>query len=263
MKKLLSGALIIGIAIVCLSLSRDEAIIDTYTVIKIDGTISYEKNGKDMTRGDKFASSDKLKFKTTESRAAVISKLKGRFVLTPKKSSASASNLLPAMSNVSSRKGEILNMIDLKNYFSDNLLLFAKSEVLVKVKEYPLDKSNFFYLMYNHNGESIAKKLDFNGDDVILERDSIFRVDGAAVDFNTTTNVTLYHRNATSKQSVKINQFNLVAPSESDIVEELNIVKEEGSKKEEFSSSARAYLSEFYGKIDSDELKSWLSSKSL
>ncbi|MBL4705979.1 MAG: hypothetical protein JKY54_15750 [Flavobacteriales bacterium] len=262
MKNLLSGVLILGIALICLSLNSDE-ILDTYTVIKVDGAITYEKNGKNMNRGDKFASSERLKFKTTASRAAVISKLKGRFVLTPKKSGTSKSNLLPAMSNVSSRKGEILNSIDLKNYFSESILLFKKSEILVKVKEYPQDEQNFFYLMYNHNGESIAKKLSFNGDDVIMERDSIFKVDGVEIEFQTSTAVTLYHRNAATKQSVKINQFNLVVPNENDIVEELSIVKEEGFAKEQFSSSARAYLHEFYGKIDADELKLWLSSKSL
>lgn len=262
MKKILTFGLIAGLSVLCVSLTSDE-IIDTYTVIKVDGSITYEKTGKNMSRGDKFASNEKIKFQTTESRAAVISKIKGRFVLTPKKSNTSKSNLLPAMSNVSSRKGEILNTIDLKNYFDDNVLLFSRSEVKVKVNEFPQDADNFFYLMFEHNGESIAKKLTFDGDDILLIKDSIFRVDGKPIQATkTSTPVTLYHRSATTKKSTKINQFNLVAPNEDDVVAELEIVRSE-SKTDDFSSEARAYLMEFYGKIDADELNSWMKSNGL
>jgi hypothetical protein len=261
MKKTLTFSLITAIAVIGLSLTSDQ-LADTYTVIKVDGSITYEKSGKNMNRGDKFESSEKLKFQTTVSRAAVISKLKGRFVLTPKQSNTSKSNLLPAMSNVSSRKGEILNLIDLKNYFAKNLLLLSKSEVKLKVKEYPMNEDNFFYLTYEVNGTTIPKKLGFMGDDVLLERDSIFRVDGQPIKIETSTEVKLYHRSAKDKKSVIISEFNIVAPNQVDLVEELKIVKSEG-KPEDFRNNAIAYLAEFYGKIDKDELEAWMLAKEL
>ncbi len=56
-----------------------------------------------MQRGDQFASNQKLKFNNSDSKAAVISKSKGRFVLAQKKTNSTKSNLIPAMSNISSR----------------------------------------------------------------------------------------------------------------------------------------------------------------
>ena len=87
--------------------------LDSYKVIKVDGRIIFQTSGKDMHTGDQFASNEKLNFKSQDSRAAVISKQKGRFVLTPSTKSSSASKLLPAMNNVSSRAGALINAIDL------------------------------------------------------------------------------------------------------------------------------------------------------
>jgi hypothetical protein len=260
MKNIIPKVLIICLALISLGTST-ELPPDKYTVIKVEGLITYLSTGIKMNRGDHFNSNQKLQFKGAGSRAAVISKSKGRFVLTPKKSGPTKSNLLPAMSNISSRKGEILNTIDLHNYFKDNLLLLGKSAVKVKVKEYPLTKDNFFYLTYQHNGESIAKKLEFEGNDILLERASIFTVDEQPIAVPASIQVTLYHRDETKKESAKISEFNLVLPSEEDLKEELKIIQSE-SKDDEFSSSAQAYLAQFYGKIDADELKIWLSANS-
>ena len=60
---------------------------------------------------------------------------------------------------------------------------------------------------------------------------------------------------------MKVSQFNIVAPNQDDLVAELKIVQSEG--KEDFTDEARAYLTEFYGKIDSDELKTWMTDKGL
>ena len=260
MKKFIPNALIICFALISLG-STSEFPPDNYTVIKVEGSITYLKSGIKMNRGDHFSSNQKLQFKSANARAAVISKAKGRFVLTPKKSGPTKSNLLPAMSNISSRKGEILNTIDLHNYFKENLLLLEKSAVMVKVKEYPLSKDNFFYLTYEHNGESIAKKLEFEENDILLERASIFTVDGETIPVPTNIQVTLYHRDETKKESSKISNFNLVMPNEADLKEELKIIQSE-SKGDEFSSAAQAYLAQFYGKIDADELKVWLRDNS-
>ena len=56
-----------------------------------------------MQRSDQFASNQKLKFNNSDSKAAVISKSMGQFVLAQKKTNSTKSNLIPAMSNISSR----------------------------------------------------------------------------------------------------------------------------------------------------------------
>ena len=67
---------------------------DSYKVIRVNGQIVFSKNGNSMKTGDVFASNEKLNFKSSDSRAAVISRKRGRFVLTSNTSSAKA-NLIP------------------------------------------------------------------------------------------------------------------------------------------------------------------------
>ena len=117
-----------------------------------------------MQRGDQFASNQKLKFNNSESKAAVISKSKGRFVLTQKKTNSTKSNLITTMSNISSRgitsnslgtdfskqvysgqnETQLSNSIDLQNYFKGSLLLLDSTTTLIQVKELPITDSSFF-----------------------------------------------------------------------------------------------------------------------
>jgi hypothetical protein len=54
---------------------------DNYKVIKVDGRIIFQRTKADMKSGDVFISGTVLDFTSPQSRAAVISSLKGRFVL--------------------------------------------------------------------------------------------------------------------------------------------------------------------------------------
>ena len=63
---------------------------DNYRVIKVNGRILYIRNGKDMLTGDIFSPKERLNFKTDDSRAAVISKIAGRKILSPKSGDISA-----------------------------------------------------------------------------------------------------------------------------------------------------------------------------
>lgn len=241
-------------------------IADTYTVIKVDGQIKYVKNGNDMTRGDKFASNEKLDFKSQQSRAAVISKSKGRFVLTPKKVSSNKANLLPAMSNISMRSGEILNLLDLQKHFSDDLALLDEIKVKIKVSDFPMDNDNFFYLTYQHNGDEIAKKLESKDDHVVISRAEIFKIDGQPIPVPGKIQATLYHRNASSKTSKKINSFNLASPVYEDLKAEFDILRSAQPapvNEEKMGKVLHAYMTEFYGKIDTEDLAEWCAQNNL
>lgn len=57
--------------------------LDTYKVIKVTGSILYKKTNKSMLQGDLFPENEQILFKTTDSKAAIISTAKGRFILAP------------------------------------------------------------------------------------------------------------------------------------------------------------------------------------
>jgi len=230
---------------------------EIYKVIKVEGTITYLASGLKMNRGDNFRSNEKLRFKSADSRAAVISKSRGRFILTQKKANSRKSNLLPAMSNISYRKGAILNEMDLRNYFQNRLVLMQKSAVKIEIDEYPLSMNGFFYITFNSGGENVAKKLEFDGDHVLFERRSIFSIDGASIPIPSSQEVTLYYRDELKNVSEQISEFNLVTPDEKELLEELKIIKAEGTSAD-IVPEAQAYIAQFYGKIDRKELRSWL-----
>lgn len=233
---------------------------DNYTVIKVDGKITYVKNGKDLITGDLFASSEKLKFVTQESRAAVISSITGRFVLTPNAKGGDAANLLPAMSNVATRSGALINALDLKNHFSEDYLLLDEMELKINSEVYPMNNNNFFYLQYEMNGEIIPKKLSFNEDKLELTAKEIFTIDGKAQTIPTEKKMSLYYRDNASKKSTKISEFNLVIPNSETLKVELDVILGELKSKddEKLKSEIAAYMYEFYGKPQKENLEDWL-----
>ena len=77
-----------------------------------------------MKKGDIFLPGTELSFKTQQSRAAVISSLKGRFVLSA--SEKGQTKILPAANNISSRSGALINLLDLQKHFDGNYLIIEE-----------------------------------------------------------------------------------------------------------------------------------------
>lgn len=232
---------------------------DTYKVIKVNGKIIYIKTGSSMKMGDVFAPSTSLKFATAESRAAIISKIKGRFILTAGKS-GDRSNLLPAMNNISSRAGALLNIIDLKNHFQGKYVILGKMKLTIGKDAFPMDKNHFFYLRFDYNGETINKKLPVEDGKLVLDRKEIYKIDGKAIEDAKIKEMTLYYRDNAKKTSTKINSFNPVFPDVDLLKQELNIIISEYSEKDadKKKSEITSYINEFYGKPDKDNLAEFL-----
>jgi len=263
MKKIIFAASIgLGILTTSFVLSKSNSVVvDNYKVIKVDGKITYVKTGKNLITGDLFASNEKITFGTKESRAAVISKLKGRFVLTPDSKGGKAANLLPAMSNVSTRAGALISNIDLKNHFSENYLLLDALELEIKKELYPMNDNNFFYLQYTLDGENIAKKLSFKDGNILeLTAKEIYTIDGREVAIPESMPMVIYYRNHSEKKSTKISSFNLVTPNTENLKQELQVITAEvkDKSKENLKNEITAYLYEFYGKPQKANVSEWL-----
>lgn len=231
---------------------------DQYRVIKVNGQIVYTKSGKDMLQGDVFATNASLKFKTSESRAAVISKLKGRKILTAKSSKGNKATLLPAMNGLSTRSGGIVNLLDLKNHFNGNYLIIDEAKVKVGGKDFTQNEGNFFFLRYDYNGETINKKLSSSGDSLILNSSEIFKIDNKAIDGSKITSAKLYYRRGSKSQF--INQFAPQFVKGDDLAPEVQIILEElkDKEKKEKTEEVTSYLIENYAKPGRDNLNWFL-----
>lgn len=248
-----------GIFLIFILITSADKLVDEYKVIKVTGKILYKNSGKEMSTGDIFMANAPLKFSSDNSRAAVISKLKGRFVLAPP-SKSQKTNLVPAVNNISSRSGAIINELDLKNHFSGNYLILERLELPVNEKTFPQDNERFFFLSYQYNGEKIAKKLPSDGNKLILDKAEIFSIDGESITpFN--TEMILFYRDDSSKENMLISKFNPVFPDNESLIKEVKVILNEYSEKtdEKKFNEVKGYLTEFYGKPYDENLREWLN----
>jgi hypothetical protein len=238
---------------------KEKPVSETYKVIKVDGSIIYQKTGKSMATGDQFLESEKLVFKTNESRAAVISGLKGRFILSAQNNGLS-NNLLPAMNNVKTRAGALLNLIDLQNYFKGNFLVVDERKQKIAEAGFPMNETNFFYVQYVYNGEEIHKKLSFDGNELVISKAELFTIDGKTVASQDRINLKLWYRNAEEKKSLLVSEFACVMPAKAEIMKELEVITKEHQKGEEkkLEEDVAGFLNDFYGSVDTDYVRQLL-----
>jgi len=235
--------------------------VDEYRVIKVNGQIIYKKSGKDMSTGDVFKSDLPLLFKTESSHAAIISRIKGRFVLSQAQA-GSKTNLVPAVNNMSSRSGAIINELDVKNHFVGKYLVLDEVKVEISPKAYLQDASHFFFLQYDYKGEKIMKKLAHADNQLILNENEIFTIDGERVE-TIETQMSLYYRDAAEKKNTFISKFEPIFPNSKELSLELEVILQEfnGESDEKRFEEVKSYLNEFYGKPQDENLKLWMTAK--
>ena len=232
---------------------------ENYTVIKVQGSILQKKSGDALTQGSVFASDEQLLFETSDSRAAVIGSTRGRFILKSGNSATASSNLLPAMSNMSSRAGALINFIDLQNHFKGNYLVLNKTAIRINTDNFPMDIKNLFYIRYEYKNEAINKKLTYKADTLYIDKKELFMVDGKPIPTTATKEVKLFYME-TGNKSTLINEFTLVTPDNQELKREIQIILDTMKDKsyEDQVGEIVSYLNEYYGKPDKNNIKKWL-----
>lgn len=236
--------------------ARKLAETDKYKVIKVDGRIIFQRTKADMKSGDVFVSGTVLDFTSPQARAAVISSLKGRFVLSA--AEKGQTKILPAANNISSRSGALINFMDLENHFTGNYLVLDKLTLEIGDENFPMDDDRFFYVSFEFNGEKIRKKLDFEtGNLLVISKDEIFKIDGEPIPAQN-LEMALYYREG--ETSTKISEFKPVFPDLVELKNEVEIIIDEFSDKaaEIKVQEITAYLDQFYGKPQKENLINWL-----
>src|SRR5690554_3009599 len=195
---------------------------DEYKVIKVIGEILYKSSGNQMGTGDVFSTETQIKFVTENARAAVISNLKGRFVLAPP-SATKKTNLVPAVNSISSRSGAIVNALDFNRHFEGDYLILNKIEVPVSPQNFPQNDKNFFFVSYEYEGEKIMKRLPVGEGNVVLNQDDVFVVDGKKIQ-PFTTKMVLYYRDSNQKENKSLASFRAVFPNQDLLRKEVAVI---------------------------------------
>jgi len=256
---------LIGIFIIILSFSflgKNETIklanADQYKVIKVDGQIIFRKTKIPMKQGDVFISGTPIEFSTPQSRAAVISSAKGRFVISA--SDNGEAKVLPATNNVSSRAGSITNWVGLQMQFSGRVLILGEMRLKLFGESLQMTDSTFFFLTYVHNDENIIKKIPYDNQFLILNKEEIFKIDGQPIEVSE-KQMTLYR--SESGKAFRMGEFTPVFPDLEILKTEITILllecaeMSDGTKRNE----VKGYLNDFYAKPETDNVNNWLTSE--
>jgi hypothetical protein len=235
--------------------------VDEFSVIKVFGSIKHSKNQKALFTGDKVLSNERLTFGNETAKAALISKQKGRFMLNPSATGVVKEGLLPAMNNVASRAGALLNALDVKKHYSEQYLILSGYEAEISETAFPIDEQHFFFIRFTHNGEEISKKPSMKEGKLCLKADELLKVDNKSISLKEGTTFQLIYRNQIEKTSEVLAQFVPVFPNEKNLVKECKLILSEldsnvdqATKKEQIL----AYLVENYGKPHPTNFEQWV-----
>jgi len=233
---------------------------DNFKVIKVNGTILLRQKNISLETGTVFSEKEDLLFRSEDATAAVINAQRGRLILssTNHDLSTARSNYLPSMYNISTRGGSLVNIIDLRNHFTGKYVVLDRQTIEMDEKNFPMDKDHFFFLRYVYKGEEINKKLDYSGDTLIIDKKSLFTVDGNPIPRPDNTSIRLFYRKGS--ESVTVNEFDLIFPEIHQLKKEIKIILDEIRNKpvKEKIGEVNSYINEFYGKVYRENLISWL-----
>ena len=232
---------------------------ENYKVIKVNGTIVLKTKGVSLETGTVFNEKEDLLFRTDDASAAVINPQKGRLIITSKNHNlaSASSNYLPAMYNISTR-GAFENPEKLQDIFSGKYVILDRQQMVIDKSDYPMDKDHFFFLRYVYKGEEINKKLDYSGDTLIIDKKGLYTVDGQPIPSPDNTLIRLFYRNG--NESVKLSEFDLIFPDTRQLGAEVKVILESMPNRSPSQKIAevKSYISDQYGKINQEDLLSWL-----
>ncbi len=261
-----AGIAFTGIALLSMSTSFHRPVPaneEQYHVIKVVGKIIIKKSGSLLEQGNIITASESIIFTSPEAKASVISEKSGRLVLSSngKKKEEAVSiraNLIPAMNNISSRSGSILNSLDLQNYFQDSNVILDETRIFINPSSFVMNDTSFFFARYEYKGEMIDKKILFRQDTILLNRKQLFTIDGVAVTNPEYLNAELFYY--THKHGQKMSDLHLVFPADEQMKKEVQVILLEIKNKtyQEKVSEVVSFINEFYGKPDTENVKQWL-----
>jgi hypothetical protein len=234
-----------------------------YTVLSVKGEIISEKTGQPIKEMDEVCATDKLKFSTKDSKAAVLSPEQGRFVIKfadKKKTNdlvAFVSSVLFAGKENLSTKG----MESLEDEFGDKYFVIGACKIYIDPGEYQVSDKCYFNIKYLFDGKEVIRKLKFEKKNLIFDND-IFKIDGKIVDQENIENVSLEYFDKEKNKSTKIASFNLEFANEevlkSEISNFIDILKKAGKDDLSIISEVKLYINDIYGNVNDGNIRTWL-----
>ena len=164
------------------------------------------------------------------------------------------------MGNIAPRGAALNNRLDLKNHFDSKYVIIGKLEVVINSLAFPMNDTQFFFINFVYHGESIDKRLQYHGDTLIINKDSLLRVDGKVIKNEDISEMKIMYYSKRDTNGIRMvisNTFYPVFPDEDELKEEVDIILETLPDEEGKLNAVLDYISDVYGRPNSNNVKAW------
>ena len=239
-----------------------------YQILHLKGEIFKVANDLALRTGDKIGEEEQIRFGSKDAMAAVLSTEKGRYILRPTKAISDQSDLIyvlkaavtPVRGGMSTRAAGLKNLIDFRLYFAEAPYVWAGDVLNIYISGYafPMNDEKYFFMRYQINDDTINKKLLSEGDNLIINKSTLFSIDGRTVDQNLASEFELFYYDSVEEESTLMTAIEFVFIDQETIQAIFNQYQD---PTEDAYYKVADMLSDLYGKCDALQLRHNLKNK--
>ncbi|MFA9392843.1 MAG: hypothetical protein ACERKD_23750 [Prolixibacteraceae bacterium] len=225
-----------------------------YVVLKKWGTPLV--NQQNIQRGDSLNAASSIQF-LNDGEKLIVANSQGNLFWceAPKGPAFSLDQTLRAINVKRSRGFKVKNsgVYDFKNYFGDEVFTLLNNEIIVPVdlNSFPLNNAHFIVFFYKLKDQSISRKIGFDNQKLILQKNALLNLNGQIVDQEQINNVEVYEYYPNSGQSNLLTTVNFQFADEPELINELRLLSTYIQNQDELKPYIlETYLTNAYGKLD-------------
>ncbi len=252
-----------------------------YFVAHVKGDIEVKSNNAKVKVGDQLNKDDELRFITQDAKAVVLTMQGKRMVIDGKETKKSAEGefisfvsdvVLPLSTNIqlSTRGGDPSNIQDFKTFFGDEKYVIIGDILTVKPDpgQYPLDNGWSFIYRYETGSRPVNKIVANQGDQIILDKNQLYKTKGIVVDPEKSYPVKLFYFNSNNKDVKELVTFEPIFVDENTLTVELQSVanfleNNNVMKGRDLMDELYKFVIDVHGPINKTLFFNWLGTKEL
>lgn len=237
--------------------------VQQFQVVKVKGNVTNLTTGKSLLAKSHFSSEDQLAFSSPADRLALIDAAKRTYIARPNADQRTYV-LNPIRNKFDTRPGEILSYMQFVKYLDnrDFVILGDQTSIRIVAPELKPTPDRFYFIRYQLKEETVPinKKLKTVGEQIIISKSALFKIEGKAVAMDLAYGFELFYYDAGKEESLKINDIHLIFPDEKSLLTELSLLQAAfgDTSPEKLKQILHNYLLEVYGVPEEENWQAWL-----
>ena len=217
-----------------------------YKVVKVQGEIQRVKTGNLLVVGDDILSSENFNFKTTYSRAVVVSKESGCVVLSAR-SDNSGPQFLPVSNSMSVRVALPAQPSEIIEYYYGDIFISGYDSLKIDTEKLRINDDGYFVVSYNSESKTYSERMEYaNGKRVLPQ--SLLSDKPAKVTLT-------YNDEFGESNKTEFTPVFADVSFKDEVISVFDTVK--GSRDTKIAA-VTSFVNEFYGKTTEDAIDAWV-----